>query len=268
MVVPVNRRKTRKQSQPGMGYNSQLGYRRDEEKSDLPYLKTLGDVNEVGTGDVRPGLPKPGESEGKFLLLLTSTPKDIDLSNHGAVFTDCGRIELDLAKVKSEDFVFHYGGEGAATMESGIPLAKQTSQPNVAKELQRARESVIRNREIILKQYPATAVKWTHKPVVDPEAIKSRATEDAEAGRWPDFIPPGHENNYDLGLRARHRAEGQAGGQGTTPRAAARSAKKSPQVPGAIQRRVTTMLTGPPVARTTVSEIRRRGGARRTRDEA
>ena len=179
--------------QAGMHFEEGLGRYRDASNNDLAFLREFADVNAIGPEMYAFAQARKGV--GKFFS-LRSTPKDIT-SNHGAGFSSCGEIELDLAKVPESAFVFHYAGNAAATLESGIEGGLVTKPRRLASELKRARESLARNREIILSEYPAAAVRWKMLPQINPAAVRRIATAHGRDGRPVDFVLSAYSTAYD-----------------------------------------------------------------------
>ncbi len=177
----------RTQAHAGMHFENGMGWWRDstDDKLDLSYLQQFSDLTAVEPSTF--GFVHGRRGVGKFFS-FRSTPGDIT-SNHGASFSSNGEIQVDLAQVPEDDFVFHYAGGGAASLSSGIAPEHITNQREHDKEVARARESVLRNREVILKAYPASAVTWTERPKLDLDAIQSRGFHDTSLGRAkPAFI--------------------------------------------------------------------------------
>ncbi|KOP26693.1 hypothetical protein AMR41_08705 [Hapalosiphon sp. MRB220] len=67
-------------------------------------------------------------------------------------------MKIDLAKVNSQDIFHHYANQGTQTMSSGV-YSEYITDPGAMKlEELRAGKTAIRNREIHLNKYPASAV--------------------------------------------------------------------------------------------------------------
>ncbi len=91
------------------------------------------------------------------LLSATSTPKPIT-SNAGASFAGFGRVRVDLARVPVVNIRHHY--KQAPFTAAGVRQAGNLG-PHagaLAWEVDRANETVKRNREIVLSEIPAAAV--------------------------------------------------------------------------------------------------------------
>ncbi|PJJ61209.1 eCIS core domain-containing protein [Hymenobacter chitinivorans] len=92
------------------------------------------------------------------LLSATSTPKPIT-SNHGASFAGYGRIKVDLARVPTINITHHYKQPaftaGALSTTVGRP---GNIHHRLDWETNRANETVLRNRELLLSEIPSAAV--------------------------------------------------------------------------------------------------------------
>ncbi|MEK8051056.1 DUF4157 domain-containing protein [Ideonella sp. DXS22W] len=200
LVKPLfSKESQRAQSQSGMHFTGGFGKKRKriKEKLDLSYLQTFSRVTSVSPAMY--GFVHGRKGVGKFFS-LRSTPGDIT-SNHGASFSSFGEIKLDLAQVKASDFVFHYADGGGDALTSGVPDKDIEDRKRHDDEVKRARESVVRNREIILKAYPAAAVSWVRPHGIRPEDIERQGFQDGfDDGRWPDFVL--YETSYHLGRKA------------------------------------------------------------------
>lgn len=210
MVTPLyHKEEDRKSPQSGMHCENGLGYDRPREKlneqnelvdnTDVGYLKQFANVKELAPEMYAFAQARNGV--GKFFS-LRSTEKDIT-SNHGVSFSSDGEIKLDLAQVSSDDFVFHYAGGGADSLKSGLEgkiKNKKWSTNKHSDELTRAKESLLRNREIILKQYPAKAVvKWTKEPKFSWNKVKNKGYSDGFWDKRADFISGGVKDAYAEG---------------------------------------------------------------------
>lgn len=190
---------SRAQAQSGMHFKGGFGQRRKAipEKLDLSYLRGFSKVTSVTPAMY--GFVHGRKGVGKFFS-LRSTPGDIT-SNHGASFSDFGEVRIDLAMVPESDFVFHYAAGGSEALESGVPETDITDKETHTKEVQRARESVLRNREVILKAYPAAAVSWVRKHNIQESDVRTRGYNDGfNAQPRPDFVL--YANAYDQGHAA------------------------------------------------------------------
>ncbi len=92
----------------------------------------------------------------------TSTDKSIT-SNHGAEFTGYGKIDIDLAQVPEASVAHHYKMDGftGAGISGALPGARRGGDA-LDWEADRANESVLRNREILLSSIPHAAVSALH----------------------------------------------------------------------------------------------------------
>lgn len=188
----------RSQSESGLHFEGAYGYQRErtDAKLDLAYLKSFANVDSVAPSTF--GFVHGRRGANKFFS-LRSTPGDIT-SNHGASFSSFGEIKIDLAQVPESAFVFHYAGGGAAALSSGVDPTSVHDKTLHNQEVQRARESVLRNREVILKSYPANAVSWVHKPVIDKKAISQRGYDDGVHNRpRPTYVL--YAELYDAGRK-------------------------------------------------------------------
>ncbi|MDT7837954.1 eCIS core domain-containing protein [Aquabacterium sp. OR-4] len=186
----------RAKAQSGMHFDGGFGNKRkaNDDKLDLSYMRSFSKVTSI-TPEMH-GFVHGRKGVGKFFS-LRSTPADIT-SNHGASFSDFGEIELDLAMVPESDFVFHYADGGGSALQSGVAPSDVTDKTRHTKEVQRARESVLRNREVILKAYPAAAVRWKRKHSIKESDVQARGYSDGfNAERRPDFVL--YATAYDLG---------------------------------------------------------------------
>jgi hypothetical protein len=186
----------RAEAQAGLDFKSGLGYKRPKDNSDVAYIKAYKtDVTQVTPAMFAFSQARKGV--GKFFS-LTSTDKMIT-SNHDEVFTSNGQIKVDLAQVPESDFVFHYAGRGDSTLQPGFE-ADQDKAKELTEEVTRARESLVRNREIIIKKYPANAAEWLSKPEVDGkflEMVEQRAKKDGGDGTAADYVPECVRKTYD-----------------------------------------------------------------------
>ncbi|NTX39813.1 hypothetical protein HUA78_35790 [Myxococcus sp. CA033] len=91
------------------------------------------------------------------LLSARSTPGDIT-SNHGVGFSGYGEVEIDLARVPVANFVHHYKDEPFDADELAGQVGRNHPSGPLRWETDRANETVLRNREIVLSEIPRAAV--------------------------------------------------------------------------------------------------------------
>ncbi|NVJ21297.1 hypothetical protein HUW62_08715 [Myxococcus sp. AM011] len=113
------------------------------------------------------------------LLSARSTPGDIT-SNHGVGFSGYGEVEIDLARVPVANFFHHYKDQPFGANElAGLVRRREPSGP-LQWETERANETVLRNRELVLSAIPNAAV-------TDLREAPSRTAYEAEFDRA--YIP-------------------------------------------------------------------------------
>jgi hypothetical protein len=200
-VKPLfNKESERSQAKSGMHFEGGFGKWRKQtsDKLDLGYLQGFSTVTSVTPAMY--GFLHGRKGVGKFFS-LRSTPGDIT-SNHGASFSDFGEVKIDLAQVPESDFVFHYADGGGDALQSGVPQSAipEEHKEKHTQEVQRARESVVRNREIILKAYPAAAVSWVRPHNIQAKDIEAKGYDDGWNGRdKPDYVL--YQLAYDRGYQ-------------------------------------------------------------------
>lgn len=178
----------RRAGQAGMHFApGQQPRQRNADKSDLHFLQ-----NVVGLTVQNGQIPEDSlaflhqrRGVGKAFS-ATSTPKQIT-SNAGHVFTGNGRVRLDLAQLGDGQLYGQYASGGAAALGPGGLAAfapDQARRDRLGQEVERARQSMIRNRELVLESYPAAAVR----PVDDVGLGHRRGQIDAMAGH--EYLPP------------------------------------------------------------------------------
>ncbi len=93
------------------------------------------------------------------LFSATSTGKAIT-SNHGVPFTGFGRIKIDLAKIPADRIYHHYrqGGFALDRLKNSTGMGGRSVPRTFSDEIERANQTVIRNREIVLSEIPYAAV--------------------------------------------------------------------------------------------------------------
>ncbi len=142
-----------------LGYGSDGSPRAPEKGTDLATLNHVA-------GTTLPAVPLNDEVQaflqvrkgvGKYFS-ATSTSKPIT-SNHDAAFTDDGLVKFDLARVAQPDLLHHYKSPALNAASIHGTLGGGGVAPHALRSsVDRGNESVVRNRELVLKQIPHDAV--------------------------------------------------------------------------------------------------------------
>lgn len=160
------------------------GGARQVSNTDLGYVKDLAPNASAITPEMY-AFVHARKGVGKFFS-LTSTSKPIT-SNAGESFSRWGSVTLDLSRLDPADFVFHYAGGGADQLLSGLESLGPESQHDA--QLLRGQQSLLRNREIIIKKYPASAItKRDSFTDVDHTKVLERAKDDGYFGRPKPYV--------------------------------------------------------------------------------
>jgi hypothetical protein len=153
---------------------------RDESKGKITDLEWLNDhagtkLEQTPDDPISLAFLQVRKGVGKAFS-ASSTSKAIT-SNHGAGFAGFGRIKIDLARVPQANVLHHYKAN---------PLDANTLNQNVGRrgsatgklqwETDRANETVLRNREIVLSEIP-------HAAVIGLEDSRSRSAYEQEFQR-------------------------------------------------------------------------------------
>ncbi len=132
--------------------------RRRVNTGDLDFLHDVAGVRRSLTQIPVAALPFVQERKGVSKSFSATATSAQITSNHGAGFGTFGSVTIDLAKVDPNDILEHYANKGTVPLSSGIPATDIVDQAAMQREELRAGRTALRNREIHLSKYPATAV--------------------------------------------------------------------------------------------------------------
>ncbi|MCP3102663.1 hypothetical protein LZ198_27685 [Myxococcus sp. K15C18031901] len=110
------------------------------------------------------------------LLSARSTPGDIT-SNHGVGFSGYGEVEFDLARVPAANILHHYKDAPFRAAELAALVGQDVVPHDLPWETDRANETVLRNRELVLSEIPHAAVTGL-EDTDDRKAYEAQFTQD------------------------------------------------------------------------------------------